>query len=286
MTTVVDTSLLTSALAYAEAGWRVFPVGLDKRPLTPHGFQDATTHEGLIREWFNIEPQPNIALDIPEDIVILDFDPRNGAPPVEEFNFHATQRVETPSGGTHLYFRVDPGVELAGKWMQGIDVKRGGKGYVLLPPSRREDGRSYEWYYGDHEQGGGMDLILAGINELPTWVQVALQRQEIRFSTEDTPTVEPTFPWELGTRYGTYGLEQQLGHLAMAREGDRNNRLNKVGYRVGQLAAAGELKEAALYEVAHVAEMLGLEKDEVYLTLKSSYEAGTRRPWQRGEATD
>lgn len=282
-TTVKGTSLLDSALNYATLqGWRVFPVGRDKRPLTAHGFQDATTHEGLIREWFTKWPDANVALDIPEDVVILDFDPRNGAPEPWVFQgFSDTLVAETPGGGYHVYFRLEAGTEVAGKWMPGIDVKRGGKGYVLLPWSRNEEGRAYSWYKGEDEAGFDLNECIL---PLPNWVFSAIRRQETAtFDTSggETQLNKPTFPWELGTQYGTYGLEQQLGHLAMATEGDRNNRLNKVGYRVGQLAAAGELKEAALYEVARVAEYIGLDKEEVFLTLKSAYEAGLRKPWSK-----
>jgi hypothetical protein len=72
-----------------------------------------------------------------------------------------------------------------------------------------------------------------------------------------------------------------MGFLAMAREGERNTRLNRVGFRIGQLVAGGELKEDALFQVARVAEWIGLERDEVGVTLRSAYDAGSRKPWVR-----
>ncbi|RPH75768.1 hypothetical protein EHM76_00925 [bacterium] len=276
-----DSHILAAALAYARLGWPVFPVGLDKSPVTAHGFQDATTHEGLIRDWWETRyPDANVALGIPQGLVVLDFDPRNGAPEPEVFKWGTSfpMRAETPSGGTHLYFKVDPDLELRGKMMQGIDVKAGGKGYVLLPPSRREDGKGYLWYNCDPTLDEELFLT-----ELPEWVLGLITRPETTFevSGEHSETSSPTFPWEVGTPYGEYGLQQQIGFLSMAQNGERNQRLNSVGFRVGQLVAGGELKEEALFHVARVAEWLGLEREEIGQTLRSSYDAGTRKPWKR-----
>jgi hypothetical protein len=275
-------SILEAALAYAAGGWPVFPVGRDKAPLTKHGFQDATTHPELLRELWRLHPEVNVALGIPEGLVILDFDPRNGAPEPEVFKWGETYplRCGTPSGGSHLYFRIPLGVELVGKWMPGIDVKVGGKGYVLLPPSRNEDGRTYEWYAGDDPTGyWELDHL---VPELPQWILTTLTKPEATFEgLTGGQTSEPVFPWDVGTPYGEYGLQQQMGFLAMAREGERNTRLNRVGFRIGQLVAGGELKEDALFQVARVAEWIGLERDEVGVTLRSAYDAGSRKPWVR-----
>jgi hypothetical protein len=46
------TDLLAAALAYARAGLPVFPVSVNKTPLTPHGFKDATTDEAQIARWW------------------------------------------------------------------------------------------------------------------------------------------------------------------------------------------------------------------------------------------
>lgn len=271
-------SILEAALAYAAAGWPVFPVGKDKAPLTKHGFQDATTHPELLRELWRLHPEANVALGIPEGLVILDFDPRNGAPEPNVFSWgvDCPMTVTTPSGGVHLYFTVPPDVELVGRWMPGIDVKAGGKGYVLLPPSCNAEGVEYQWEF------GGFVVREGWPPPLPQWILTTLRKPElVDTGVYSGTTTEATFPWDLGTPYGEYGLQQQMGFLAMAREGERNNRLNRVGFRIGQLVAGGELKEDALYQVARVAEWIGLERDEVAVTLRSAYDAGSRKPWRR-----
>jgi len=275
----VSDALLEAALDYARTGWRVFPVGRDKKPLTPHGFKDASADEELVREWWRLHPTANVALDIPEGLVILDFDPRNGAPEpwdVLPSSATATMRVDTAGGGQHFYFRVPAESQLIAKWMTGIDVKRAGLGYVLLPPSRNAEGKAYEWW------GSFFDFRI--IKDLPDWLLRVLTKPEP--AVIDTAGVVPAkalFPWEAGTAYGIRALEQQVGHIFTAPEGERNVRLNRTGFRIGQLAAAGELKaDESLRVIAAVAEYAGLDKHEVYQTLKSSFEAGLEKPWEKG----
>jgi len=275
------TSLLGEALMYARSGWRVFPVSRDKKPLTPHGFKDASADERLVREWWGKNPNANIALDIPAGIVVLDFDPRNGAPEpwdVLPTDARRTVRVDTPSGGWHFYFRVPEESQLITKWMTGIDVKRAGLGYVLLPPSVNSAGKAYEWY------GGFFDLRF--LESLPDWLLRVLTKPEpVAINTAGVVPAKALFPWEAGTAYGIRALEQQVGHVFTAPEGERNVRLNRTGFRIGQLVAAGELKgDEALRAVAAAAEYAGLEKHEVYQTLKSSFEAGLEKPWEKGRA--
>ena len=54
-------TLLDAALAYAGQARPVFPCGLDKKPLTEHGFKDATRDEATIRAWWAEHPGAGIA---------------------------------------------------------------------------------------------------------------------------------------------------------------------------------------------------------------------------------
>lgn len=66
--------LLGQALVYAATGWRVFPTRPNanpcpqaadcpcKRPLTEHGFQDATTDPAVIRQQWRSWPAANVAI--------------------------------------------------------------------------------------------------------------------------------------------------------------------------------------------------------------------------------
>ncbi len=56
-------SFLEIALQYAARGWFVHPLGrAEKRPITGHGKDDATTEPAVIREWWSKWPNANIGI--------------------------------------------------------------------------------------------------------------------------------------------------------------------------------------------------------------------------------
>lgn len=162
------------ALAYAAAGWPVFPVHCmvmkkgervcscragaacpvkdrAKHPHTRHGCKDATTDAAKIRAWWKKWPTANIgiATGSVSDLVVVDIDPRNGGDDtfdalVREFGAAPeTPEVLTGGGGRHLYFR-DTGGVIPSTLGPGIDIKADG-GYVVAPPSVHIRGRRYAW---------------------------------------------------------------------------------------------------------------------------------------------
>lgn len=148
------TTTLDYALRYAEQGWAVFPLR-GKQPATVHGFKDATTDTGKLRHWFGPSGSPgtdplftNIGVAIPEGFWVLDVDPRNGGDEsfllIHERLPKKTLMAQTGGGGSHWWYKGDaPIVRLP-----GIDIKKGGKGYVVMPPSiHPETGRPYRWTY-------------------------------------------------------------------------------------------------------------------------------------------
>ncbi len=153
-------SSLDAALRHAAAGRPIFPCGLDKRPLTPRGFYDATTDPGAIRQWWGRWPTAMIGMPTGEPagvfVIDVDVDPARGkdgeAALADLVRRHGplpdTVEAMTPRGGRHLYFRHPrDGARIpcsAGKLADSIDV-RGDGGYVILPPSTMPGGRGYCW---------------------------------------------------------------------------------------------------------------------------------------------
>lgn len=71
-------ALSNEALRLAGLGYRVFPcVPGDKRPLTEHGCNDATTDEDQICEWWSEYPEANIGVGT-DGLLVLDIDPLEG----------------------------------------------------------------------------------------------------------------------------------------------------------------------------------------------------------------
>ena len=135
--------LLLAALAYAKRGWPVLPCRpRDKRPVTKHGFKDATTDRGaIVQAWAtNSEANVGIATGVVSGLVVLDIDPRNGGDKnlAELERVHGplpeTVSVATGGGGRHLYFATSAASVPSGDLADGVEVKGDGR-YVIAPPS-------------------------------------------------------------------------------------------------------------------------------------------------------
>ena len=144
------TTMLEAALAYAKNGWPVFAVGEDKRPLHKGSFHDATTDSVQITKWWTADPDVNIAME-PGAVgyLVFDYHPGHDMAEVEQSvgDVPDTQRrTRTPRGGFHDWFATNNGEIIAAsasKIATHVDV-RSHRSYVLLPPSRTEDG-DYTW---------------------------------------------------------------------------------------------------------------------------------------------
>lgn len=157
---------LDRLLALAGRGYHVFPLEVNgKRPIPgSHGVNDATTDPDRITAWYNQHPSCNWGLACgPSGLLVVDLDIKSGHDGITNWNEAATAadpdrlptaKVETPSGGLHLYYKGS-GPSTASKIAPGIDT-RGEGGYVLLPGSTI-DGKAYEFK-------GGQPA------ELPAWL--------------------------------------------------------------------------------------------------------------------
>jgi putative DNA primase/helicase len=162
--------MMAAALEYASKGWPVFPCHPQtKRPLTAGGeggtggLKLATTAEVAVRAWWMKWPLAMIGVPTgtPIGAVVVDIDAGVDTKTGEVFevggiianlevkigtSLPVTWTVETPRGGRHLYFNLPTGVAVGNRsgLIERVDV-RGTGGYVVVPPSRRDDGASYRW---------------------------------------------------------------------------------------------------------------------------------------------
>lgn len=173
--------VLEAALAYAARGVPVFPVGLDKVPLTRRGFLDASTDATLVARAFD---RPDVAIGArtgqASRLAVLDLDKKHGDPDLildelaERVGFDppSTATSRTGGGGLHLFFRLERGqiVKSAnGRLRPGADVKGEG-GYIILPPSPHASGELYRW------RDEAPDGFLPAIPTAPaTWLLALLE---------------------------------------------------------------------------------------------------------------
>src|SRR5680860_957244 len=126
----------------------VFPcVPGEKRPLTAHGFQDATSDPATVASWWSRWPTANIGIPTgaASGIDVVDVDVHPGGSGFQGFDRARRSdlvtgwawMLRTPSGGLHAYF-LRWGEDEQRSWqLPGKHVDfRGDGGYVVAPPSR------------------------------------------------------------------------------------------------------------------------------------------------------
>lgn len=135
-------SPIEKALMLAARGWKVFPCGPDKRPLTEHGFYDATDDADTVATWWSVD-SPNALIGVwagGSGIIALDLDVKNGkdgisAVAAEGLSWSSPMTYTTLSGaGRHAIFtdrneRSRPAVDYRG--MPGVDIRAGGS-YIIF----------------------------------------------------------------------------------------------------------------------------------------------------------
>ena len=165
-----DAELLSAALHYAAIGYRVFPcIPGAKKPITQHGFKDATADHEQIERWWSQHPRANIGIAT-AGLLVVDIDGANnpwpGDPERAADLAGAGAVAMTPRGGRHYLFRKPAGKpwrcsesQLAPK----VDIRTDG-GYIVAAPSKTEDG-AYAW-----APGLGLDDPPERLPEPPPWL--------------------------------------------------------------------------------------------------------------------
>lgn len=270
-------ALESAALAIAAKGKPVFPVCINKRPLTAHGFKDATTDPDAIKAFLSMPGVAGVGMPTgpASGLLVIDRDRKNGVDGIaacQELEadlgpLPATLQQRTGSGGDQLFFQYPDGGEIpcsAGKLGPGIDIRSAG-GYVVLPPSVNAAG-PYVW-----------------LNRLPpaplpqAWIDRLARKPRPEYSTP-CPTISAT----LSTAYGAAALQKECRELAaMGPNTGRNVRLNEAAFACGQLVAGGELVESeALTGLELAAAACGLGESEAQRTIQSGFSAGHAEPRQ------
>ncbi|QDZ14193.1 bifunctional DNA primase/polymerase [Humibacter ginsenosidimutans] len=254
--------LSAAARALAEAGVPVFPcVPGAKRPLTEHGFHEATTDAAVVVAWWRQHPAANIGMPTghPSAIVVADVDvhgPVSGYAAFERA-IHAgladgwQLTVTTPSGGMHAYYPAPYSMSQS-CWQAArvaIDF-RGDGGYVLLPPSRTIiDGETVPYRVVTRGSVPGRVLDADRLRDF-------LDPRPVRVPTTDAGSQRPTDTGRLAA------------WVAGRQEGERNRGLFWAACR---LAENGVPATDALDALTVAAGQVGLGEREISTTVRSAY---------------
>ncbi|MHA6750825.1 bifunctional DNA primase/polymerase [Dermacoccus nishinomiyaensis] len=259
----MNASWTTSAAAerFAAFGVPVFPcVPGGKRPLTEHGFHDATTDPGQVAAWWGQSPGANIGIPTGSvsgvDVVDVDVHAANG--------YEAMRRADraglvggweviarSPSGGMHAYYPASSMRQ--GSWAvgrAGVDF-RGDGGYIIAPPSRRQvDGSPQLYRVEQISRYPGHSLDAGGLREFLD-PRPLLPRQDMGRRFEAGRDVDRLAAW-----------------VAKRPEGERNHGL----FWAACIMAEHDITPGdALDVLTDAAGHAGLSAREVAQTVRSAY---------------
>lgn len=254
-------------MALARKGYRVLPVGEDKAPLLPRGFHDASSDLDEIQRW-PLEGTPGgLAIVIPNRTFVVDVDPRNGGAETMSAlintygSLPTTRRVRTRSGGDHWYYRLPDDRDIRGKLGPGVDIKKPGRGYVLVPPTA---GYVYA-------RGGAPAPA-------PQWL---LDELSVGPKTVGSFSKPKYFAVAGGTPYGLAAFRQKCEQMRDCGEGGRRATLNTCAFVLATLVAGGELDEDKACEGLLTAAVdAGLTEQQALAAMKSGWAAGLQNPRQ------
>jgi hypothetical protein len=200
-------------------------------------------------------------------VVVLDVDPRHGGDAMLEQleakhgMLPRTLTAITGSGGQHLWFATeDPyalrqGADTLGR---GLDTRCASRGFVVIPCSIHRCGAPYRWERGDK-----------AIAAAPTWLIERLRR----LPEQQTPTsvAAPLGVPNLETvRYALAALRAEAAAVVGAKEGTRNDTLNRAAFRMRRFVDAGHLDVGLVTRtMTDAAQKSGLELTEALRTVAS-----------------
>lgn len=255
-----------------EMGLPVFPCDAQKRPMTAHGFRDATRDAATIQRSFRNAAMIGIPTGEASGFFVLDLDCKNGARGLEwlaahEHRLPQTRRHRTRSGGVHLLFTMPTGRVIrnsASRVGPGVDV-RGTGGYIIAPPS------------------DGYDVVDAStIAHAPAWLLNLIDPPVTQAQPVAPRSPSPPRQAGDGTRYGLQALDNECQAILSAPDGAKHDTLNRAAFSIGGLVAAGELAEGpALHALASALAGIASRCEDypaAQTTLGAAFRAGVAKP--------
>lgn len=230
------TTIMFQALDLANRGLPVFPCDERKRPITRHGFKDASRADQAIGAMFGKSRAKLIGVPTGTvtGTVVVDIDVKDGRAGAEwlaehEARLPITRTHRTPSGGRHLVYRYPAGAldirSTAGVIAPGVDIRANG-GYACWPSC-----------------GGYVVADGARRADLPEWLIPLLLRPP---PAPKRPDAGPPVQTDQFGRYGAF-IASLLDQVRQAPEGGKHYTLLRIGRTIGgALAAAGMSKADAV----------------------------------------
>jgi predicted P-loop ATPase len=235
---------LAWALAYAAKELRVFPADAQRKPLISKGFHAATIDQTQIRAWWTKWPHAEIAAAVPDGVAIIDLDTKKGKngravyQQLENVDPETTEApmATTPTGGLHIWTSAKGRKlnQVTGYEAQGIDMRLGGRGYVVLPGIN--NGRRW------------LKPLTTPMPPTPAWVK---EETEAASASSSSQTASGKT-----TAYGRKALDNTCTKIRGAGPGERDATIGKYALKIGSLMGGGEIDESEALNQLLVAALL------------------------------
>lgn len=270
---------LDAAAQYLALGWSVIPLEpRGKRPPVVDSttgarmgwepYQTRRTRSDEVERWLLRWPDANVGVvaGAVSGLIVADFDGPEGAELLATLDIPPTPTART-GNGWHVFFKHPGGdVRNFARKMPGLDL-RGDGGYVVAPPSIHATGAVYTWEVSP-------DTPLAAP---PAWLLDLIRPPAPVAAPTMTPA--PTPGRNGHDAYAAKALAEELERVRDAREGCRNDTLNKAAFALGQLVAGGALDRGHVEtNLLAAAQACGLGEHEARPTIRSGLDDGAEEP--------
>lgn len=195
---------INNAISLANKGLYIFPLKPgSKKPFSGKSWLELMTQDSdVIKKWFLKAPDMNYGVCPGDSYAVIDLDINemknglsvfNGLESVEDLDNWIsgnTFTVTSPSGGKHLYIRVDEPVGNAHSFppKSGIDI-RGSSGYVVGP------GCTLNELLVENDYGGSYTIdVDSGIIPAPNWIKTRLGKNVEKDELKDIPAIKLDLP--------------------------------------------------------------------------------------------
>jgi hypothetical protein len=267
-----ETVMLEPALCWAHMGMPILPLKPFGKPgwsvILGTGYEVSSagiTDPERVEQVWSEHPLTNMGLvcgAVPGaryNVLVLDLDKHNeGADPIGELvQWQQTTGirlpegpvVETPTGGLHLYFLIEPGTERiwsGAGWLPNVDVRADG-GYVVAPPSVLAVGHDPVKYPVHKFPEGWAQYRFIDMSETPYWPRPSEFFTDLENAVAPRELVE-----DVNTNRGTRGKAAAFRAVPEGVKAFRSQRTGRVpvAYYIEHGIPAGVVQWEELWAIA------------------------------------
>lgn len=276
---------LAMALLLREKGIPCFPVNRLKVALVKwKTFQKELPSVAQLEKWFSDHPTANLAAITGQfsGIVVVDADTQEAMQKVI-VDFPETTLYQRTGKGLHAFYAHPEGQQISKRirFTDGIDLIAGG-GYITVFPSIHQSGKVYQPLdrLGKEVK---MQQFVEMLDKLPTLTRATIDK----WAPEKKPLAAPGAAVQINLEdipenYWAKTLSAQEKNILRAKEGSRNDVLNRAAFIIGQYSRSDARCENAFNVLLEASSRIGLPHSEAEKTITSGLYAGMDSPKNPG----